>query len=159
MFKSINFIGLALITCFFLGCSQQSVPQYSADIERLIEGKRFLFVANSATAMRGGTRFLNGNADLTIKHDTLVSYLPYYGVANSVPVTTEDGGIRFTSYNADYSILKNKKGYYEFTINIPDNANTNRMLLIINPGGSATLDVRSKFRDAISFQGNIRPIR
>jgi len=143
---------------FFISCSRQSVPKSSAAIDELIQGKRFIFVANTASPMRGGTRFLTGASDLTIRNDTIISFLPYYGTATSAPMTSDEAGIKFTTYGAEYTLRQNK-GLWEINIILSDQPNTNRMILIVSPSGHATLDVRSKFRDAITFQGNIRAIK
>jgi hypothetical protein len=146
------------VTLLGQSCSEQVIPKSSADVDQLIEGKRFLFVAHTAYPSRGGSRFLNGNSDLAIKNDTIISFLPYFGVSSSAPMTSDEAGIKFTTYRAEYSAQK-KKGSWEINLNLTDQPNTNRMLLIVSPNGSASLDVRSKFRDAITFQGNIRGIR
>ena len=137
----------------------QGASAEDSAIRKLIESKRFDFVAQSASATRGGTRQLTSYYSLRIKGDTVQAYLPYFGRSYSATLGTESGPIDFSTKDFDYSITEGKKGGWNIKI-IPSNVNNVRqMLLNVSSSGYANLQVTSNFRDMISFYGIVQHIK
>ncbi len=49
------------------------------------------------------------NMNERVMGDSIVTYLPYFGRAYSVPVNLSQGGIQFTSTDFDYTIESKRK--------------------------------------------------
>jgi hypothetical protein len=148
----------ALIT--LLGGSSALYAQKTADeIRQLVESKNFVFKAESANPVSGGTRQLSPGYDLTVTNSSIVSYLPFYGRAQTIPIGN-DGGIKFTSTNFDYSAAAGRKGKgWQVTLKTKDVSHVQLMYLTIYDNGNATLDVMNIHRDNISFRGYISDVK
>src|SRR5690349_2178984 len=75
---------LITICCLNVRGQTSKADKKAAEIARiksLIEKQRYVFLANYAMPMRGGGISLNSPYDLTIKKDTLIAFLPFYGQA------------------------------------------------------------------------------
>ena len=73
-----------------------------------------------------------------------------------VPYNSNDDGIKFTSTKFDYKIVEKKKGGWTITIVLNDVRRSQKLFLDVFTNGSATLQVTSNSRDAITFQGYIK---
>lgn len=137
----------------------------AADLKRLIDSKKYKFIANQAYPMGGNMiNLTSSNYDLKLANDTLTAFLPYYGVAYSAPVNAIDGGIKFTTTKFDYKVVQKKNGSYEINIKLNNadvrgSGDVNKMFLTVSPGGYASLQVISTNRQGISFSGWLQEIK
>jgi hypothetical protein len=113
-------------------------------------------MANSLTPMSGRLRILTDPYDVTVKPDTIVSFLPYFGRVDVAPVSSRDGGIMFTSAQFSYTAEKGKKDSWNIEIKFKDQRNASTFNFIIYDNGEASLNVLSPYRDPISFRGEIK---
>lgn len=139
-------------------------------IRHLVESKSFVFNATNANPMRTNVLNIlpNGNQlrnltpgyTLSIMNDSISAYLPYYGRAYTAPnPASTDNGIKAQTKKFSYAYKQNKKGIYIVTITLKDDRTTSSFTLNIGLNGYATLQVQSVNRDAISFYGNIQPLK
>ena len=133
--------------------------RHNAGIKHLIESQRYVFEARSVSPTGGQTRQLTSYYDLIIKGDSLLSFLPYFGRAYVAPISTTDGGIRFTSTTYDYEVSARRKGGWHIKIIPKDVSTVQQMNLSISASGQASLNVTSNNRQPISFMGVIREPR
>jgi len=162
-------VKLSLIACFFLmsiapgwAQSKKEIREKAkaAEVQKLLESKRFSFKAQTAQPMRGGSINLTSNYDLTIRKDTLQSYLPYFGRAYSAPMNATESPLTFNTTNFKYTSSNGKKGSKEISIEIKDQAaNVRKFYLSVSAQGYATLQVLNSNRDPISFNGYISAIK
>ncbi len=122
--------------------------------KRIVESKNFIFKAQSALPTQGKTWQLTTEYDLTVSGDTIIAFLPYFGRAYTAPINPSEGGIKFTSTNADYSMTTKKKRW-QITIKPKDVTDIQQLYLDISESGYATLRVISLNRQPISFNGYI----
>lgn len=145
-----------LVTTIVASCTttkaQENVP---ADIKRIVESKNFVFKAEIAKPLRGGNMQLSSGYDLTINPASITAYLPFYGMAQTVPIEASDGGIKFTSTNFDYAVDANSKAW-KITIKTNDVSHVRQLFLTIFTNGTANLDVMNINRDDISFRGYVK---
>jgi hypothetical protein len=127
----------------------------AAAIRRIIEAKNYVFTAQIMAPMGGMTRNLTSVYDLTVTPDTVISYLPYFGRAYTAPIDPTQNGLQFTSVKFDYKITDRKKGGWDIYIVTKDQADNERMSLIVFENGIATLQVTSNNRQPISFNGYV----
>jgi hypothetical protein len=130
----------------------------AAAIKQMIESKNFTFEANYAYPSYGIQRYLTPNYDLRVTPDTVVSYLPFMGVAYSSAGynNSDDNGIRFTSTNFTYTSEEKKNGMFYVVIRPKDAKNASQMSLTISPNGTADLSVLSTNRERMRFTGDIK---
>lgn len=120
-----------------------------------VEAKSFVFQAQSASPMRGGRRNLTPGYTLLISNDTLVSDLPYFGRAYSAGYGTSDGGIKFTSTKFESTVKNRKKEGWEINVKPSDISNIEVLIITVHESGSASLQVKTRDRQPISFDGYI----
>lgn len=131
--------------------------QKAASIKHRIDEQKYTFIAQYVQPLRGGQRYLTSDYDLSVKKDSVIAWLPYFGrVYMDVPYNPTDDGIKFTSTKFDYKIKEKKKGGWTVTIALDDVRRTQKLMLDIYTNGSATLHATSNSRDAITFLGYIK---
>jgi hypothetical protein len=153
--KNISINGLvAVFVVLFSAATASAQDLDKAVVQKFINSKHFVFKAQTALPMTGGSRQLTGGYDVKILGDSLVSYLPYFGRAYSV-TPGQRGGINFTSTKFDYKLSPRKKGGWNITIRPSDTRDVRELNFTISENGYATLQVNSNNRQPISFYGYI----
>jgi hypothetical protein len=127
-----------------------------AVITNLIDSQDFNFVAQTVLPQRGVTKQLTSIYDITISKDSIVSDLPYFGRAYSVPYNPNEVGLKFTSTKFEFTKTPGKKGGWNISIKPKDYAEVQQLSFRIFENGSASLNVINLNRDPISFQGFIK---
>jgi hypothetical protein len=147
-------VAFALLT--FTQCSSTKNAVSNASLQQMINAKNYTFLAQYAQPLSGRQIPLTTEYTLTVRNDSLLSYLPYFGQAYVAPINPEDAGLMFTSTNFDYVANSTNKGGYTITIKPKDEAKANQLILNITSTGYASLQVLSQNRQAISFRGVMR---
>jgi hypothetical protein len=128
-------------------------------IKNIIEARQFVFHAQTALPTSGASRQLTSDYDLKVSKNSVISYLPFFGRAYSLPYGTTEGGFNFTSTKFDYAVKNRKKGGWEINIKPKDVADFREFLLTISESGYGTLQALTNNRQPISFTGYITPIK
>ena len=129
--------------------------QTKSDIKSLVDGKNFVFSAQTVLPSTGSVRQLtSGYYTLRFSKDTLVADLPYFGRAYSAPIDPTQGGLKFTSKDFDYAV-KEKKKEWDITIKPHDAGDASQIYLTVYDNGTAYLQVVSINRQPITFNGVI----
>jgi len=146
-----------MILCMALLCgSSIYAQQKSADeIRQMIESRSFVFKAEVANPARGGSEQLSSGYDVTVTKNSVVSYLPFFGRAQTIPIGAAEGGIKFTSASFDYKTVYNGK-VWNVTIKPSDVSHVQQLYLSVYDNGTAVLEVMNINRDNISFRGYIQ---
>jgi hypothetical protein len=153
--KTIKLSLLFLVTTLFAGIYTAEAQKTADEIKKMVESKSFVFTAETARPMRGGNRQLSVGYDLAVNPSSVIAYLPFYGRAQTIPIGTTDGGIKFSSTNFQYEAVPNKKGW-QITIRPKDVSHVQQLQLSIYDDGTATLDVSNISRDNMSYSGYIK---
>jgi hypothetical protein len=164
IFKYLPFIAFLLLGMAEYGQAQDIAQadkrqEKTVNIQHLLESKRFVFDARSVSPIGGPTRQLTSSYDLTVKGDSMVSFLPYFGRAYVAPMTSADAGLRFTSIDFSYQATPRRKGGWNIKIKPQDVNNVQQLNLTVSENGQASLQVTSNNRQPISFLGEIREAR
>lgn len=126
-----------------------------AATKNLIDSQNFVFVAEFVSPIGRGRRHLTSNYEVKVTRDTVISYLPYFGRAYSVPFNSTNIGFDFTSTNFDYEVTPRKKGGWEILIKPKDQNDNQQLSFLISDNGSASLNISSVNRSPISYDGYI----
>ncbi|MEO8765877.1 MAG: DUF4251 domain-containing protein [Ginsengibacter sp.] len=124
--------------------------------KNMVDSQHFVFVANSVNPTGGRFRNLTSSYDVTFLHDTLVSYLPYFGRAFSAPLNPTESVLDFTSRDFTYTVSPRKKEGWNVLVKLKDNHEVQQFLFTIFDNGSASLSVTLTSRDPISFNGTVK---
>lgn len=146
---------LVMLSHFSLAQDEKSTEGGAA---KLIQSRRFEFVAESAHPLRGRTIFLSPGYTLTVSGDSLISDLPYYGRAYQATLDPDDAGIKFTSSDYAYDVKEKRKGW-DISLKPNDVRPGPQMSLSVSSDGHASLRVIMVDRQTISFNGQVRKIQ
>lgn len=134
--------------------AQSKSDEKKAAITHLINDQVYVFTAQSSIpAGPSPDRQLNGNYDLTVTKDSIISYLPYFGRAYTAPMDPTKGGIQFTSTKFDYKVTEKKKGGWTIVIKPKDTDQASQLILNVSTGGYSSLQVIGNNRQPITFNG------
>ena len=133
---------------------KEKKEQKKEAVKKLIESENYKIDVNAAMPMRGRSIPLTSSYSLEIRNDSVISYLPYYGRAYSIPYGGGDG-LNFKAVLKEYSMEMDKKGnaVIEFIARNPEDRYEYRVKVF--PNGSASIDVNMQNRQSISFQGEL----
>jgi hypothetical protein len=150
-FRKISFISLFAVVVANITAAQDK----SSTIKDIVESRQFIFHAQTALPASGASRQLTSEYDLKVSKNSVVSYLPFFGRAYSLPYGTNEGGFNFTSTKYDYSITERKKGGWEINIKPKDVVDFREFSLTVSENGYGTLQALTNNRQPISFTGYI----
>ena len=94
--------------------------------------------------------------DVTIRHDSIFSCLPFRGRAYNLPYGGGDG-LRFDSKITHYAEHQGKHTR-DITIETKTNEDTYTFYISISASGMAQISVNSRNRETITFDGNAYPV-
>ena len=146
---------LVLLQSAFTASAQDSKDSLKTTTKDWVEQRNFVFVAQTAVPMGKPTRQLTSEYTLTVSGDTIDCYLPYYGRSYSAPINSE-GGIKFKTSDADFTISPKKKDGWDVLIKPKEVPDVQELRLGVYSNGSATLQVSSTNRQLITFNGYVR---
>ncbi len=167
---SISFLVILLMSSS--SCNSTKVYQDSEKTAALTNSGNFTFMAEKANPMNmdvinilntfpgGGSNILNLSAGytLTVTPETVTADLPYFGRMFTPSLNPQENGFKFTS--KDFTIDKSKSTAKKqvWIINLNDVSSAQQLYFEIFPGGSTTLSVNSRDRQAISYLGYITDV-
>ncbi len=155
-----SIIGLLLSLILVQCTSTKSIEKLTSDnIKSMIDSSRFIFNAERVNPLRGRTRYLTSSYDVTVKKDSVESFLPYFGRAYQAPMDPSKGGIQFTSTDFSYNVKASGNNGWDVIIKPKDYNEVQEMRFSIFGNGSASLSVTSTHKDPISFTGHIERIK
>lgn len=128
----------------------------ASPVKNMIDSQKFIFIAEMVNPLRGRNRHLTSRYDVAVSHDTLVSYLPYFGRAYTAPLNSSESGIQFTSTDFSYNFTELKPNKWEVLVKPNDVSNGPELRFTIFDNGSASLMVTSNSKDPISFTGHLK---
>jgi hypothetical protein len=164
--KKIIFISALLITSFFISDAQGQDQKSRKEIRKERETKKieevrnlimdstFVFNATHAMPLGGGSIHLNYSFDAEINKDTIVSYLPFYGVAYRPDYGGRNSAFDFIQPIENYKLEKDKNGYM-VTFEVKNKMDHLDFTFRISELGYANLNIISTNRQAMSFYGII----
>jgi hypothetical protein len=134
-------------------------PGKKDQTEVLLNRREFTFKATRAIPSRGSSIDLTTNPNyMNFYPDLVESYMPFFGRAYSGVGYGKDTGLHFKGQPDTFSVDK-KKNNYQVTVNVKGGSDIFRIFLIVSPGGNASVTITSNNREAISFIGEITPLK
>ncbi len=124
--------------------------------KNMIDSQHFVFEAQSVNPLRGRFRNLTSLYEVRVNKDSLISYLPFFGRAYNPQYNPTGSALDFTSTNFSYTVTPYKKNGWNVIIKPKDKNDIEQYFFTIYDNGTASLNVTSYSRDAISFNGYIQ---
>ena len=146
-----------LSTTLFRATAQHEAKS-SLTIAELLNSKKFVFNAQSATPTGGRVIQLTSSYGFKLSNDSLKADLPYFGRAFSAPISPTESPLRFTSTEFTYLVQPRRKERWDVSIKPNDAREVRQMTLNVSSSGYGTLQVISNNRQAISFYGTVTPV-
>ena len=144
------------IYTLLLACTLATTGTAQAQSDRQAEKARTEQAVQKALDER---RFCRGRAlttpySLTVRNDSVLSYLPYVGQAYSIPY---DGGkaLNFSAPISAYEMKEGKRGRTNIKFTTSNDEDTYIYTLTVFPNGSTSIHVQPTRRQSISFNGEM----
>lgn len=133
---------------------QEKKEQTEHAVRKAIDSNHYKINADRMLPMRGNSKTLTSNYSVEIRNDSVFSYLPYFGVAYSIPYGGGKGLI-FNAPLSEYNVEYHKKGKVKVNFKVRNDEDSYTYNMTIYPNGSTSIQVQSVNRQPISFQGNM----
>lgn len=150
---------LIFVTQVYAQDNTLTKEQKKEQLKQLLESKNYIFTAQSAYTARGRMVQLTSEYFLKVEGDSLESHLPFFGVAYNAPFSSTGSPLSFASSDFNHSVKESKRGRIEVTIHLNKPDDPDIMNLSVSSGGYADLRVISTNRQAMSFYGELRPLK
>lgn len=145
---------ITAIPTVFAQSKKELREQKEQAVKDKILSENYKISVNTAYPRRGRNVQLTSPYSLEIRNDSVLSYLPFYGRAYTIPYGGGEGLI-FSAPLQEYAMEMNKKGTakVKFTARSPEDRFTFSVAIYSN--GSASINVNMQNRESISFSGQV----
>lgn len=133
---------------------KEKKQQTEQAVREAIDAKKYKIDVNRVMPMKGGNKHLTSDYSLEIRNDSIYSYLPYFGVAYTIPY----GGGKGLNFNAplsEYTSEYSKKGNARITLKVRNEEDNYIYNITIYPNGTSSIQVTPTNRQSISFSGEM----
>jgi hypothetical protein len=140
------------------GLSKEEKAAREAAVRGAIEKHEYIIDVDRMVPMKSGSKTLTSAYSVTIKGDSIISYLPYFGEAYNIPY----GGGKALNFNAKitgYNQMFDGRGKAIIEIDTRNEEDQYHYFIEIFPNGSTSINVRSNNRQSISFYGTASEIK
>jgi len=143
---------LAITGCAAMRLTPEQKARQKQIVEENIGNQHYTIDINQMIPMRGPARMVN-DFSLSVEGNRLISYLPYFGVAYNVPY----GGGSGLNFEADIDEYFDQPlgDRHEIAIVVRHEQDILLYNLTVFENGRASLTVRSRNREQISYNGEM----
>lgn len=163
--RNIHLFALSALMAACLAMAGCSSSRLTSQEKALIKQQQAQFVINSitdshfviqvdrVTPRRGMSHALSYGYSLAVKGDTIISHLPYFGQAYSLPFNG-GVGLNFEAKIDDMrAVRNNKKSFNRIEITTHNPEDTYLYIIEVFDNGKAHIEVRCRRRETITFSG------
>lgn len=155
-FLFLSLMSIALAACSTLSSAEKAEREakHAQAVEKALSDRHYTVNVSVAIPRRGNVVHVSSDYSLQVKGDTLISYLPYFGRAYSLPY---GGGkaLNFTAPIKEYQSEMGCKGNTKVEIIVDNEEDIFTYRLDIFPDGNTSIDVSSRNRESISYSGQL----
>lgn len=142
---------LTLCGCASLKMTPEEKATMEAQIQENLDNRTFYIEVDQMLPRRGASRHVT-NYSLTVDGDKLISHLPYFGQAWNLPYGGGQG-LSFESKISDYIESYPKPDRRQIALATNNGEDSFVFVIEVFSNGKATIDVRSRNRESISYYG------
>ncbi len=149
-------LGALIMSCSTMTQAERDAKQAerAAYVTKVLDDRHYKIDINVMYSTSFGSQNVRGTWSLEVKGDTLVSYLPYAGVAHSASIGSNKG-FNFTAPIKPYKDYMDKKGKRNIQLTTDNGEDVIDYHLEIMANGSTFINVISRKRESISYSGDI----
>jgi len=154
------FIAMLLSIVLTAGCSSSRLTKaekasMEAAVREALDNRQFTVEVNYVLPSNGKAHFLSSQYELTIDHEMINSYLPFFGRAYNIPY---DGGkgLIFKSTISEYVEKRDETNKTMIKIKTSNDEDRYDYYIEVFPSGKANITVMSMRRQQIAFQGELK---
>lgn len=146
---------LAITPSVLLAQSKKEKKEQKKEaVNRLLASKNYTIDVDMALPMRGRSVPLTSSYSLTVRNDSVISYLPYYGRAYSIPYGGGEG-LNFRAPLTAYEMNTDKKGRAVINFSARTLEDFYEFSAMVYSNGAASINVSMQNRQSISFNGEL----
>lgn len=123
-------------------------------VEQALNDRNYKIEVDRMYPMRGSSRNVSFGYSVEVRNDTLISYLPYFGRAYNVPYGGGKG-LNFKAPIESYQEYMRKNGLRHIEIGTLNDEDSYLYTIEVFDNGSASIEVRARQRERISYSGNM----
>lgn len=146
-------VGLLMTACSTMTAAEKAAKAQA--VEKALASRHYVVDVKMMYPRRGSAVHVASNYSLEVRGDTLVSYLPYYGRAYSIPYGGGKG-LNFTAPIISYESDKSPDGRTKIKLVTNNDEDVIEFSLELFDNGQATIDFLSRERESISYSGELR---
>ena len=128
--------------------------EFSRKVKAALDKRAYKISINRMFPMQGASRSVSYGYSVTVKNDSLFSYLPYFGRAYDVPY----GGGKGLSFDAPighYHEIQSNNGSRQIDIELKNEEDNYTYHITVFDNGSSSIEVQARKRERISYSGEI----
>ncbi|MBQ7420880.1 MAG: DUF4251 domain-containing protein [Prevotella sp.] len=126
-------------------------------VAQRLEKRDYRIVMRTMIPNRGPSRVLHDDWDITVHGDSLVSYLPYFGRAYNVPYGG-GRGLNFAAPIGSYAVEQLRADMVRIVMDVVTDEDSFQYVLDVFTNGSASLEVFSRNREPVRFNGEMEVV-
>jgi len=143
---------LSVVSCGTLTVAQRQALQSA--VQDSLRSRHYTIDVDMMYPQRGPAENVTSNWSLEVRGDTLVSYLPYIGVADFVP-PGGGKGMNFTAPIDKYSTSSDAKGRTQVDMKVKNEEERMDIHITVESEGQSYIDVYFQTRDRIGYGGTL----
>lgn len=150
--------GLLIIAAACSGCSSKNkiigTPAETALFRNTMESGNYTIDVDMVYPASGRSRSVTSQYSLEVNGNEVISALPYFGTAQSLPYGGGEG-LMFTGEISNYTLNYGKGGEADISFDARTQEDTYRFNITIYPNGQATFNVNPGNKQSIGFSGTL----
>ncbi len=131
------------------------MAERTQQVEAALQKQHYKIDIQTMTPRQGGSRQVSYGFSLQVKGDTLVSYLPYFGRAYSVPYAGTGKGLNFTERIREYAVERARKGQTLIRLRVQNEEDNYLFTILVFDSGEADIDLQPRERESIRYSGEL----
>ena len=158
--RNLKNIPIILFVMAFYGCATVEekaarAAEQAAKVNKALKERKYKIDVERMYSMRGGSKTLSYGYSVEVRNDSLISYLPYFGRAYSMPYGGGKG-LTFSERIGSYQEYQKGNGLRHIEIGLRNDEDTYLYTIEVYENGSSSISVQSRQRENISYSGEMR---
>ena len=149
-------MSIVLLAGVLTGCNvqQNTVASKQTETSEVADLDTLRIDISNMSTLRYGTRTVTPDFFLELRGDTLISYLPYMGQSHGAVLTSYPAqGLNFETRIKNYKRSRPKPHMKRIELDAKTQEDTYHYIIEVYDTGTATIRVRSQYKDPVSFDG------
>lgn len=134
---------------------QQRAQRVANEVAEKLNNRRFTIDITYMQPLHGPSKHVGYGFSLEMKGDSIVSCLPYFGVAYNVPYGGGKG-LNFTATITNWHLSQVKADMYEAMLEVNNGEDRLFYRIDVYNDGNSQIDVWANERDPISYTGQMQ---